>query len=61
MVKDLMKTITKTRRGSPFIEEGILIVFGLFIFVLLLGTATQVLDWFLTLSEELIGELNDVF
>jgi hypothetical protein len=48
----------KKRRASPFIEEGILIVFGLFVFIILLGSINQILDWFLTFSNQLLEEMS---
>lgn len=54
----LLQKLMKRRRASPFIEEGILIVFGLFIFIILLGSINQIIDWFLTFSGQLLDELT---
>ena len=48
----------RRRRASPFIEEGILIVFGLFIFIILLGSINAIIDWFLTFSGQLLEDLT---
>ena len=54
----MSKWINKKRRASPFIEEGILIVFGLFIFLIILGSINQILDWFVSFSEKMFSDLK---
>ena len=46
------------KRASPFIEEGILIVFGLFIFLIILGSINQILNWFVSFSEKMFNDLK---
>ena len=58
MIKIQLQTITKKRRAYPFIEEGILIVFGLFIFLIILGSINQILNWFVTFSEKTFNDLK---
>ena len=48
----------KRKRGSPFIEEGILIVFGLFIFLIILGSINQILNWFVSFSDKMFNDLK---
>lgn len=48
----------KKKRASPFIEEGILIVFGLFIFLIILGSINQILNWFVTFSEKMFNNIK---
>ena len=50
--------VKKKKRASPFIEEGILIVFGLFIFLIILGSINQILDWFITFSQKTFNDLK---
>jgi hypothetical protein len=50
--------LRKKNRGSPFIEEGILIVFGLFIFLIILGSINQILDWFISFSSQMFDDLK---
>ncbi len=48
----------KKKRASPFIEEGILIVFGLFIFLIILGSINQILNWFVSFSEKMFNDMK---
>ena len=48
----------KKKRASPFIEEGILIIFGLFVFLIILGSINQILDWFISFSSQLFEDLK---
>ncbi len=48
----------KKKRASPFIEEGILIVFGLFIFLIILGSINQILNWFISFSEKIFNNIK---
>ena len=50
--------IVKKRRASPFIEEGILIVFGLFIFLIILGSINHILNWFVSFSEKTFNNIK---
>lgn len=52
------KLIKRKKRGSPFIEEGILIVFGLFVFLIILSSINQILDWFINFSGSLFDDLK---
>ena len=58
MISMLENLIRKKKRASPFIEEGILIVFGLFIFLIILGSINQILNWFVTFSEKMFNNLK---
>ena len=49
------------RRGSPLVEEGILIGLSLFGFLLIFSIVTGVLDWLLMNAEELLRELGSLF
>ncbi|MHA1213925.1 MAG: hypothetical protein ACTSR2_14525 [Candidatus Hodarchaeales archaeon] len=51
----------KKRRGSPLVEEGILIGLSLFGFLLILSVVTGVLDWLLSNANELLSELGSLF
>jgi len=53
-----LKQIEKKRRGSPLMEEGILIAIGLFCFLLLLGVIMQILDWFGISADEALRAIN---
>ena len=46
------------KRGSPLMEEGILIALGLFCFLLLLGVILQILDWFGFNADEALKGIN---
>ena len=54
----LYEIFKKRKRGSPFIEEGILIVFGLFIFLIILGSINQILNWFVSFSDKMFNDLK---
>ncbi|MFX1285418.1 MAG: hypothetical protein ACFFB5_17365 [Promethearchaeota archaeon] len=56
-----MKRLRKDRRGSPLVEEGILIGLSLFGFLLILSIVTGVLDWLLINADELLQELGSLF
>ena len=60
-VFSLMKFIQVKRRGSPLVEEGILIGLSLFGFLLILSIVTGVLDWLLVNADELLKELGSLF
>ena len=60
-VFSLMKFIRVKRRGSPLVEEGILIGLSLFGFLLILSIVTGVLDWLLVNADELLKELGSLF
>ncbi|MFX0122308.1 MAG: hypothetical protein ACFFAE_01630 [Candidatus Hodarchaeota archaeon] len=57
----LMKLLKLRRRGSPLVEEGILIGLSLFGFLLILSIVTGVLDWLLVNADELLKELGSLF
>jgi hypothetical protein len=57
----LMKWFRVKRRGSPLVEEGILIGLSLFGFLLILSIVTGVLDWLLVNADELLKELGSLF
>ena len=59
--RNLMKNKIKKRRGSPLVEEGILIGLSLFGFLLILSVVTGVLDWLLSNANELLSELGSLF
>lgn len=52
------KWIQNNNRGSPLMEEGILIALGLFCFLLLLGVIMQVLDWFGISADDALRAIN---
>ncbi|PWI49154.1 hypothetical protein CEE45_03165 [Candidatus Heimdallarchaeota archaeon B3_Heim] len=57
-----IKTRIRTkRRGSPLVEEGILIGLSLFGFLLIFSIVTGVLDWLLINADELLRELGSLF
>jgi hypothetical protein len=56
-----LRLIKKKKRGSPLVEEGILIGLSLFGFLLILSIVTGVLDWLLVNAEELLNELGSLF
>ena len=60
-VISLAKRIKRYRRGSPLVEEGILIGLSLFGFLLILSIVTGVLDWLLVNADELLKELGSLF
>ena len=53
--------IKKVKRGSPLVEEGILIGLGLFGFLLIFSIVSGILDWLLTNGEELLEALGSLF
>lgn len=57
----LTKLFMIKRRGSPLVEEGILIGLSLFGFLLILSIVTGVLDWLLINADELLKELGSLF
>ena len=57
----LTKLLRIRRRGSPLVEEGILIGLSLFGFLLILSIVTGVLDWLLVNADELLKELGSLF
>ena len=57
----ILEILTKKKRGSPLVEEGILIGLSLFGFLLVLSIVTGVLDWLLVNAEELLQKLGSLF
>ena len=57
----LAKLFRIRRRGSPLVEEGILIGLSLFGFLLILSIVTGVLDWLLVNADQLLKELGSLF
>jgi hypothetical protein len=55
------KRLNIKRRGSPLVEEGILIGLGLFGFLLILSIVTGILDWLLANANELLQQLGSLF
>ncbi|MFX0185750.1 MAG: hypothetical protein ACFE95_21915 [Candidatus Hodarchaeota archaeon] len=55
------KKLRRKKRGSPLVEEGILIGLSLFGFLLILSIVTGVLDWLLANADELLQELGSLF
>lgn len=51
----------KKRRGSPLVEEGILIGLSLFGFLLIFSIITGVLDWLIVNADELLRQLGTLF
>ncbi|MFX0013615.1 MAG: hypothetical protein ACFFB2_10735 [Promethearchaeota archaeon] len=60
-VSSLEKLLRRKRRGSPLVEEGILIGLSLFGFLLILSIVTGVLDWLLVNADELLKQLGSLF
>ncbi|UCG90630.1 MAG: hypothetical protein JSU57_02560 [Candidatus Heimdallarchaeota archaeon] len=60
-LSSLVKRLRRDRRGSPLVEEGILIGLSLFGFLLILSIVTGVLDWLLINADELLKELGSLF
>ncbi|MFX0173000.1 MAG: hypothetical protein ACFE9L_13890 [Candidatus Hodarchaeota archaeon] len=56
-----LNRLKRKKRGSPLVEEGILIGLSLFGFLLILSIVTGVLDWLLVNAEELLQELGSLF
>ncbi|MFW9778498.1 MAG: hypothetical protein ACFFE8_06550 [Candidatus Heimdallarchaeota archaeon] len=65
MCKRLLTAVTtrftRKKRGSPLVEEGILIGLSLFGFLLILSIVTGVLDWLLVNADELLRKLGSLF
>ena len=57
----IQKKINTHKRGSPLVEEGILIGLSLFGFLLIFSIVTGVLDWLLLSADELLKELGSLF
>ena len=57
----LFRVLNKRRRGSPLVEEGILIGLSLFGFLLIFSIITGILDWLLMNAEQLLRELGSLF
>ncbi|MHA1946831.1 MAG: hypothetical protein ACXAC6_16310 [Candidatus Hodarchaeales archaeon] len=55
------KRLHKKRRGSPLVEEGILIGLSLFGFLLIFSIITGVLDWLIVNADELLRQLGTLF
>ena len=55
------KRLQKKRRGSPLVEEGILIGISLFGFLLIFSIITGVLDWLIMNADELLRQLGALF
>lgn len=53
--------LCKKRRGSPLVEEGILIGLSLFGFLLIFSIITGVLDWLIVNADELLRQLGTLF
>lgn len=60
-ISSLTRQLKNDRRGSPLVEEGILIGLSLFGFLLILSIVTGVLDWLLINADELLKELGSIF
>jgi hypothetical protein len=59
--KLIQKKPYSRKRGSPLVEEGILIGLSLFGFLLIFSIVTGVLDWLLMSADELLTELGSLF
>ena len=57
----LNERLHKKRRGSPLVEEGILIGLSLFGFLLIFSIITGVLDWLIVNADELLRQLGTLF
>ncbi len=57
----LFWSLGRKRRGSPLVEEGILIGLSLFGFLLIFSIVTGILDWLLMNADELLRELGSFF
>ena len=53
--------LRKKRRGSPLVEEGILIGLSLFGFLLIFSIITGILDWLIVNADELLRQLGTLF
>lgn len=56
----LLKKTVNDRRGSPLVEEGVLIGLGLFCFLLLIGVVTGLMDWFLENADNLLKAIENL-
>ena len=61
IVGSSIQILKNKRRGSPLVEEGILIGLSLFGFLLIFSIVTGVFDWLLMNAEELLRELGSLF
>ena len=57
----IFKKLKKRRRGSPLVEEGVLIGLSLFGFLLILSIVTGILDWLLSNANDLLEQLGSLF
>lgn len=57
----IFKKLKKRRRGSPLVEEGVLIGLSLFGFLLILSIVTGILDWLLSNANDLLQQLESLF
>ena len=57
----VIRKLHKKRRGSPLVEEGILIGISLFGFLLIFSIITGVLDWLIVNADELLRQLGALF
>jgi len=57
----IFKKLKKRRRGSPLVEEGVLIGLSLFGFLLILSIVTGILDWLLSNANDLLQQLGSLF
>ncbi|MFW9996067.1 MAG: hypothetical protein ACFFD4_28765 [Candidatus Odinarchaeota archaeon] len=56
-IKSLLIKKRLGKRGSPLVEEAILIGIAFFAFLLLFGSVAMILDWFIKSSDGILGEL----
>ena len=61
LVAAVATRLTRKKRGSPLVEEGILIGLSLFGFLLILSIVTGVFDWLLVNADELLRKLGSLF
>lgn len=59
--RNLFSRLKNDKRGSPLVEEGILIGLGLFGFLLIFSIVTGILDWLLENGNELLETLGSIF
>ncbi len=52
-IKRKLIEFIKDRRGSPLVEEGLLIGLAIIIFVVIVSIVGQIIDWINSLAEEL--------
>jgi hypothetical protein len=57
----IFKKLKKRRRGSPLVEEGVLIGLSLFGFLIILSIVTGILDWLLSNANDLLEQLGSLF